>query len=35
MEISDPKNRVSDPMNTQNPTFQVFSPVAVGRCTAG
>jgi hypothetical protein len=29
-EISDPKNSVSDPMNTQNPTFQVFSPVLVG-----
>src|SRR5688500_1760084 len=32
VEISVPKKSVSDPMKVQNPTFQVFSPVAVGGC---
>jgi hypothetical protein len=35
VEISDPKNRVSDPRNVQKPTFHVFRPVVVGGCAAG
>src|SRR5262245_18324581 len=34
VEINDPKNNVSEPRNTQKPSLNVFSPVAVGACTA-